>query len=113
MNHIYFEYASLMTVYCFDLDGTLCRTDGSNYEQSTPIIERIQVVNKLYEEGHQIIIFTARGSLTGIDWTEVTNGQLYSWGIRHHRLLLGKPTADIYIDDKGIKDSDFFDTMIK
>jgi hydroxymethylpyrimidine pyrophosphatase-like HAD family hydrolase len=38
-------------VYCFDLDGTLCNTDGNNYSDSTPNKERIELVNKLYESG--------------------------------------------------------------
>ncbi len=97
-----------MAIYCFDLDGTLCSTDGASYLQATPLMDRIGKVNDLYQSGNQIIIFTARGSTTGIDWTDLTRNQLYSWGIKHHSLHLGKPTADIYIDDKGIRDSDFF-----
>jgi hydroxymethylpyrimidine pyrophosphatase-like HAD family hydrolase len=34
-------------VYCFDLDGTLCTTDGNNYKDSTPKKERIKIVNTL------------------------------------------------------------------
>jgi len=41
-------------VYCFDLDGTLCNTDGNNYKDSTPKKDRIKIVNALYEEGHAI-----------------------------------------------------------
>ena len=37
-------------VYCFDLDGTLCNTDGNNYKDSTPKKERIEIVNSLYDE---------------------------------------------------------------
>ena len=39
-----------------------------------------------------------------------TKKQLDSWGIKYHRLFLGKPKADMYIDDKGVKDEDFFNT---
>ena len=45
-------------VYCFDLDGTLCHTDGNNYNDSTPKKKRIERVNELYEEGNTIIIDT-------------------------------------------------------
>lgn len=100
-----------MTIYCFDLDGTLCSTEDARYEHSIPINDRIQKVNELFDLGHQIIILTARGSTTGIDWTDLTRDQLSSWGIKHHLLQLGKPTADIYIDDKGVKDSDFFEKI--
>lgn len=93
--------------YCFDLDDTLCVTNGLDYGGSLPIIERIEKVNRLYEAGCKIKIFTARGSETGIDWREVTQVQLNSWGVKHHELILGKPAADFYIDDKACRDTDF------
>ena len=49
--------------YCIDIDGTIC-TPGTckscQYEGSTPKKDRIEYVNKLYDEGHYIIYFTAR-----------------------------------------------------
>jgi hydroxymethylpyrimidine pyrophosphatase-like HAD family hydrolase len=52
-------------IYCFDLDGTLCNTDGNNYEGSTPKKDRIKKVNELYDNGHTILVDTARGSVSG------------------------------------------------
>lgn len=97
-----------MSTYCFDIDGTLCITTDADYENSTPIKSRITVVNQLFNEGHKIILFTARGSKTGIDWTNLTTAQLNDWGVKYHVLKLGKPFADLYIDDKGMNDNDFF-----
>ena len=37
-----------------------------------------------------------------------TKNQLKKWGLRFNKLILGKPSADFYIDDKGIKDEDYF-----
>ena len=31
-----------MKVYCFDIDNTICRTEGTDYENSTPILDRIK-----------------------------------------------------------------------
>ena len=98
-----------MAVYCFDLDNTLCRSLGDDYENSTPIRERIDVVNRLYDQGHTVIVLTARGALTGKKLEEFTEMQLLDWGLRYHSLQLGKPFADFYIDDKAVKDTDFFD----
>ena len=42
--------------YCFDLDGTLCTLTDGKYEKAQPIIDRIQKVNKLYDEKNTIII---------------------------------------------------------
>ena len=97
-----------MRTYCFDLDGTLCTNTNGAYTEAVPIPERISMVNNLYNNGSEIVIFTARGSTTGMDWTELTRHQLEIWKVQYHRLLLGKPFADIYVDDKGMSDSDFF-----
>jgi len=93
--------------YCFDIDGVLCTNTEGEYEKAKPISKAIDSVNRLYEEGHRITLHTARGSTTGIDWEDVTVRQLKEWGVRYHELVMGKPTADIYIDDKGINSKDW------
>jgi hypothetical protein len=97
-----------MIKYCFDLDGTLCTNTEGDYEKALPLGSRISRVNRLFEEGNEITIFTARGSETGIDWYELTETQLKSWGLKYSRLILGKPFAHQYIDDRAISDTDFF-----
>jgi hypothetical protein len=96
-------------IYCFDLDGTLCTNTEGDYENALPYSERISIVNDLYDKGNTIIIETARGSKTGIDWYLITENQLKNWGLSYHKLRAGvKIPADIYIDDKGINDKSFF-----
>lgn len=96
-------------VYCFDLDGTLCNTDGNNYKDSTPKKERIEIVNTLYENGHTILIDTARGCVSGKNYFFFTMEQLKSWGVKFHTLRTGvKFGADVFVDDKGVKDERFF-----
>lgn len=96
-------------VYCFDLDGTLCNTDGNNYKDSTPKKERIEIVNALYEDGHTILIDTARGCVSGKNYFFFTMEQLKSWEVKFHTLRTGvKFGADVFIDDKGIQDQRFF-----
>tara|TARA_B100001059_G_C17838451_1_gene590055 strand:+ start:5693 stop:6358 length:666 start_codon:yes stop_codon:yes gene_type:complete len=85
-----------------DLDNTLCETQDSNYTESKPINERIDKVNKLKDDGNKITIWTARGQTSGIDYTELTKKQLTDWGIRYDKLLMGKPSYDLYIDDKSV-----------
>lgn len=87
-------------IYCFDIDGTICSQEKV-YSDAKPFKDRIRQINKLYDEGNQIVFLTARGYLTGIDWKEVTSNQLKDWGVKYHNLVFGKPNADIYIDDKG------------
>ncbi len=95
-------------IYCFDIDDTICKTKGQNYSESLPIHNRIKIINKLYDEGNTIIFFTARGYVTKIDWRELTLNQLEEWNVKYHELILGKPHADVYVDDKAINDLDFF-----
>jgi len=89
-------------IYAIDIDGILCNETLGDYENSVPNQKSIDRVNKLYEEGNIIKIFTGRGSATGIDWREFTINQLDGWGVSYHELILGKPVCDIIVDDKAI-----------
>ena len=110
--------------YCVDIDSTIC-TPGTCgncvYEGSTPKRDRIAVINELYEDGHYIIYFTARAmgrsSMLPHDEAKekaeqllkpLTKCQLDIWGCKYHELIMGKPHADLFIDDKGINCDDFF-----
>ena len=96
-----------MIIYV-DIDGTICETDGSNYSDAKPRQEQIDKINKLYDKGNTIIYWTARGTVTQIDWFDLVKNQLTLWGCKYHELILGKPHADFFIDDKGIQCDDFF-----
>ena len=91
-----------MTIYCFDLDGTLCTNTDGDYTNAKPYGDSILAVNKLYDAGNIIHIQTARGFTTGIDWRDTTEEQLEEWGLKYHNLHFSKVTADVYVDDKGI-----------
>lgn len=89
--------------FVFDIDGVIAKLESSNnYKLAEANQAMIEVVNKLYDMGNEIILFTARGYVTGIDWSEVTKDQLSNWGVKYHELHFGKPNADYYIDDKFI-----------
>ena len=99
-------------IYIVDIDQTICITpavDGKHcYDLSTPLHYRIAIINKLYDEGHTIKYWTARGSGSGIDWTKLTNQQLNEWGCKFHEVRLGKPSYDVWIDDKAFNDKAYF-----
>lgn len=102
-------------IYCFDLDNTICYTEGNDYDSCSPNIEFINKINTLYEFGHIIKIFTARGmtsyrgdvSLVYFNLFSKTKLQLEEWGVKYHQLILGKPSFDFFIDDKNLTISDF------
>lgn len=106
--------------YVIDIDGTICENgecSGCKYEGSVPLLDRIDKINQLYDEGHIIKYFTARGMGRYNDNGEKAKEKFYSltkmqlelWGCKYHELILGKPSGDVYIDDKGIAANDFFD----
>ena len=96
-------------IYVFDLDGTLCHTNGLEYRDATPFPSRIAHVNRLYDAGHTILVDTARGFVSGIDWTQLTRDQLAAWGVKYHDVRVGKKLfGDVYVDDKGVRAEDFF-----
>jgi len=103
--------------YVIDIDGTICTTvSGGTYESASPIVHRIQKINKLYDEGHYIVYLTARGmgrydnntDLAKARFHDITKLQLRLWGCKYHELFLGKPSGDFYIDDKGVNSNEFF-----
>jgi CMP-N,N'-diacetyllegionaminic acid synthase len=87
--------------FAFDLDGTIATlVPGDRYLESTAYPPAVELVNRLHDAGNRIVVYTARGSHTGIDWRETTREQLRRWGVRHHELRFGKPPADYFIDDR-------------
>ena len=100
-----------------DVDGTICDNPELNnfedqpmdYTKATPLPERIKHINELYDEGHQIVYWTARGCLSGMDHTELTKQQLLEWGCKYHDVQVGnKPHIDMYICDKSYNSESFF-----
>jgi capsule biosynthesis phosphatase len=100
-------------IFCVDIDNTLCTTKLNFYKKSKPIKKAINAVNKLHENGHVIILFTARGmgtfrgNLKKIkkEYKKLTVKQLKNWQVQYNKLIFGKPSYDYIIDDKSI----FFD----
>jgi hypothetical protein len=96
-----------MIIYV-DIDETICgKSEDLDYTKAQPWVERIEYINELYDKGHTIIYWTARGSGTGIDWSLVTKKQFQDWGVRYHDLKFKKPVYDIFIDDKNINSLDW------
>lgn len=96
-------------IFCFDLDNTICTTKKKNYFSAKPKRKAIKLINKLYSKGHIIKIFTSRfmgrnkdsqqkAKKQGFDKTQ---NQLKKWGLKYNILLMGKPSYDIFVDDKS------------
>ena len=90
-----------MTSFYVDIDNTICRTIGNDYEHSIPIRDAIDEINKLYDQGNLITCWTSRGTKSGKNWQDFTKKQLYTWGLKYHHIKF-EPKADVIFDDKAI-----------
>jgi hypothetical protein len=98
--------------YIVDIDGTIfSETHNSNYHEAVPIADRIAHFNQLFEQGHEIHYWTARGSRTGRDWSELTKQQLAQWGVKYTTVSTGKPSYDVWIDDKATNVETYFENL--
>lgn len=97
-----------MSTYVFDIDGTIVTNTFGKYENAKPIEKAIDKLNSLYDEGHKIILMTARGATSKKDYTEFTRNQMQEFGVKFHELIMNqKPSADFFIDDKAINVEDW------
>ena len=90
-----------MIIYV-DIDHTICHTEGMEYALAQPIYLNIKKVNKLFDEGHKIVYWTARGTVSKKDFYTSTLIQLQKWKCKFNRLEMGKPAYDLFIDDKNL-----------
>lgn len=81
-----------------DLDGTLCE-EGVDIDQTTikPFPGAVEAVNKMFDEGHVVVIWTGRS------WTkyQMTEKWLKDNGFKFTQILMGKPIANLIIDDRS------------
>lgn len=108
------EYKKYKTIFV-DIDDTICYYNENiknNYNLAKPNMEKIKIINSLYDVGYIIIYWTARGTITNIDWREITENQLKEWGCKYNELHFKKPAYDIFIDDKNINSDTFFNNLL-
>ena len=82
-----------------DLDGTICE-EMRQFSRclAKPKDGAIETVNKLYDAGNIIIIYSSR---TWVEY-EMTVDWLQKNGVKYHQLFMGKPVGDVWIDDSAI-----------
>ena len=98
-----------MTKIIVDIDGTICTKTDGEYHLAKPFHDRIAKLNSLKNHGHEIHYWTARGSGSGKDWRELTKKQLDEWGCLYDSWSCGKPSYDIWIDDKAFNADSYFE----
>ncbi len=93
-----------MLVYV-DIDETICFYKNQRiYKDASPNFKNISKINKLFDDGHEIVYWTARASVytdRKEEYLLLTKKQLKEWGCKHHKLIVGeKPNYDLMICDK-------------
>ena len=100
-----------LKIICFDIDNVICKTNTTkNYSKSVPIKKNIKVINEAYNNGFNIILYTARymgrynGNVSKVKKhiKPFTLKQLKKWGVKYHKIYFGKPSFDLFIDDKSL-----------
>ena len=91
-----------------DMDGTIC-TEEKTFSRSLakPKDGVVESINKLYHEGHTIIIYSARSWME----YEMTAAWLDNHGVKYNQLVMGKPIGDYWIDDRAISFKNWADVM--
>ena len=96
--------------YIIDIDNTICKEEGPVISR-VPWKDRIEKINKLYDDGHIIIFYTARGNKSGRGeayYGPITRAQLDAWGVKYHELYFKPFDGDVFIDDRSIHPDEFF-----
>jgi capsule biosynthesis phosphatase len=96
-----------------DLDGVIAdfKKDGEGYGDVKPIDGAVEKLKSLKENGHYIIINTARhmktcngnSSLVIARQGKTTLDWLEKYDIPYDEIYFGKPWADVYIDDNAYR----------
>jgi len=125
----------MIHTFIIDVDDTLLTTplneDGKyDYEKSTPITASVERIRSLKQDGHQIILFTARGMRTfngdlkkiKKEHEERLIGWLKQNEVPYDSLVFGKPWGPnpIYVDNRNLSlhsfvtsNPEFFENIIK
>lgn len=102
------------TIVC-DVDDTISTHHNRDYENAEPHWPIIDKLNKLYDEGWEIVYLTARGQLSfngDLELIEkhrrpVLEAWLHKHGVKYSKLSFQKELAQYYIDDKAIRPDEF------
>ena len=92
-----------MATVVFDIDGVLAMEPPTvnwyeRYPECPPNPDAIEVVNTLMDDGHEVVLHTARWE----EDREVTVEWLKEHGVRYTALVMGKPFGVVYVDDKAL-----------
>jgi len=85
-------------VILIDIDGTIC-TEERPFDRplAQPLPGALESVSRFVQDGHTVVLWTARGW----DQYRVTKTWLDEHHFQYDQLLMGKPIANLIIDDRA------------
>ena len=97
-------------IICFDVDNVISQTKGKDYRNAKPNKKSIKKINSLFKQGYMIKLFTGRYMGRNNEnrlkakkqGYKMTAKQLKKWKINYHKLFFGKPSFDLFVDDKSL-----------
>jgi hypothetical protein len=90
-----------------DLDDSLLETNG-DWETAILIKERIKLINKLYDRGWKIIIWSSRDK----EDKQETKDQLKKFGVKYNKLKMEKPKYLVLIDNRAVNSNEWYDKFV-
>ncbi|MGH9749447.1 MAG: LNS2 domain-containing protein [Candidatus Polarisedimenticolia bacterium] len=85
-------------VILIDIDGTICTEESpADRPLAQPLPGAREAVNRFVEAGHVVVLWTGRGW----DQYRVTQRWLDDHGFKYTQILMGKPIANLIIDDRA------------
>ena len=97
-------------IICFDVDNVICHTKEKDYRNAEPNKKSIKKINNLFKQGYIIKLFTGRYMGRNNEnrlkakrqGYKMTVKQLKKWNLNYHKLFFGKPSFDLFVDDKSM-----------
>jgi len=98
-----------------DVDDTILTTKNRDYENSLPVAPVVDKLREAKAQGWHIILFTARGmgrsngniSLVKDEVIDEIASFCDKWNVPYDELMVGKPWAAMYVDDKAVTPEQF------
>ncbi len=98
-----------------DVDDTILTTVNRDYANSRPIAGVVDKLREARSKGWHIILYTARGMGRSNGHIELVEDEVVheiasfcaEWNVPYDELMVGKPWAAMYVDDKAVTPKQF------
>lgn len=107
--------------FIIDIDDTISFTTSRDWENARPDLQVINKINKLYDQGWEIWLVTARGQLScGGDpikadakYGKIIREWMTKHGVHYHKISFQKFLGAYYVDDKALTPEEFIKLDIR